>query len=395
MSRLGEGYQWDPVRLRQERLEKLQRELRQRDIGALVLNSPINIRYATGTSVMPIWTAMNLARYAVVPPSGAPVVFEYGKALFRAQQIWPGSRAAAPWQFRFANHTAPEAAKRWAEEIQILMREWGTQGSKVGIDIVDHYGYSGLQAAGLRVCDADEPLEEAKRVKTADEIVLLEQSGAVADSALAALEKAIRPGISENELMGVFWGQMLALGGEHCSTRLLVSGDKTNPWFHEAGERKVETGDLVGIDTDMLGPEGYLCDISRTFLCGEKANADQKEAFQIAYDFIQRTIDLCRVGTSYEEILHKAPRSRPEYREQAYSCMIHGAGLDDEPPFFPYPEQNGLRPHGVIEENMVLSVEYYAGKKGKRDGVKLEEQILVTKQGPRLLAHFPFEQRLF
>ena len=385
---------WDADRLRKERLAKLQAQMQKLDIGALVLNNPINIRYATSVSVMPLWTSVNLARYAIIPPSGDPKLFEYGKALFRAKAVWPKSEAAKTWQFRFSQHTAVEAATHWATDVKTLMQEWGTTGSKVGIDIVDHYGYQALQGLGLTICDADEPLEEAKKIKTADEIVLLEQSCQVADAALLTLEQAIRPGISENELMGVFWGKMLALGGEHCSTRLLVSGDKTNPWFHESGERRVETGDLVGIDTDMIGPEGYLCDISRTFLCGDKANADQIEAFQIAHDFIQRTIDLCRLGTTYDEILEKVPRSRPEYVEQAYSCMIHGSGLDDEPPFFPYPEQNGLRPRGHLEENMVLSVEYYAGKKGKRDGVKLEEQILVTKGGPRLLAHYPFEEKL-
>lgn len=385
---------WNPERLRKERLAKLQTEMRKRDLGALVLNNPINVRYATGVSVMPIWTSVNLARYAIVPPAGDPKLFEYGKALFRAQAVWPQSEPAKTWQYRFSQHTAVDAAKRWATDVQTLMREWGTTDGKVGIDILDHYGYQALQNIGLTIADADEPLEEAKKIKTADEIVLLERSCQVADTALLAMEQSIRPGISENELMGVFWGKMLSLGGEHCSTRLLVSGDKMNPWFYEAGERRVETGDLVGIDTDMIGPEGYLCDISRTFLCGDKANRDQIEAYQIAYDFIQSTIDLCRVGMTYDEIMEKVPRSRPEYVEQSYSCMIHGSGLDDEPPFFPYPEQNGLRPRGVIEENMVLSVEYYAGKKGKRDGVKLEEQILVTKHGPKRLAHYPFEEKL-
>jgi len=381
-------------RLRRDRLGKLQREMKKHHIGAMVLCNPVNVRFATGVSVMPIWTSVNLARYAVVPPEGDPQLFEYGKALFRATAVWPKSRPARYWQQRFSQYKAVEAGLAWADDIVELMREWGTTGGKVAIDILDHYGYSSLLARGLTVCDADEPLDEAKLVKTEDEIALLRRSCEVADIALGDLERAIRPGITENELMGVFWGKMISLGGEHCSTRLLVSGDKMNPWFYEAGDRKVEIGDLVGIDTDMIGPEGYLCDISRTFLCGEKPNDDQKEAYRIAYDFIQQTIELCQVGVNYEDIMARAPRSRPEYVEQSYSCMIHGSGLDDEPPFFPYPEQNGLVPRGELKENMVLSVEYYAGKKGKRDGVKLEEQILLTKNGPELLSHFPFESRL-
>lgn len=386
---------WDESRLRRERLARLQKSLSAHGIGAMVLTSPVHIRYATGISVMPLWTAVNLARYAVVPPIGDPVIYEYGKALFRATSVWPKSKAARTWQYRFAGDSSAESARAWAAEIKGLMAEWGTQGGKVAIDLLDHFGYQALLEAGLNVCDADGPLEEARRLKTCDEIVLLRESCGVAEAALYALEKAIVPGVSEEELLGVFWGKMLALGGEHCSTRLLCSGERTNPWFYEASKRRVRPGDLVAIDTDMLGPQGYLCDVSRTFLCGDKANAEQKEAYAVARDFIDRTIDLCRPGVSCREILEKAPRSRPEYVEQSYSCMIHGTGLDDEPPFFPFPEdRTGITPEGILEENMVLSVEYYAGKKGGRDGVKLEEQILITARGPELLCHYPFEEKL-
>jgi Xaa-Pro aminopeptidase len=157
----------------------------------------------------------------------------------------------------------------------------------------------------------------------------------------------------------------------------------------------VKDGDLIGIDTDMTGPEGYLCDISRTFLCGDRANAEQKEAYQVAYDFIQGVIELCRPGITYEEIVRQAPKVPDAYHQQGYSCMIHGSGYDDEPPYIPYQFQHGaLIPRGAIRENMVLSVEFYAGKVGGMSGVKLEEQILITNSGAALMSHFPFESRL-
>lgn len=393
---LNPDFVFDPVRLRHDRLKKVQAQMADRQIGAMVLTNPVNIRYCTDVSVMPIWTAVNLARYAVIPVQGEPVLFEYGKALFRAQALWPRSRAVRSWQTRFSAPRMQEAAQAFAREIKGLMQEWGVANSRVATDVLDCYGFQALQAEGMSFVDADEPLGAAHKVKTPDEIAALKKSCAVAEAALFDFERAIRPGITENALLGTFWGSMQARGGEYCSTRLIVAGDRINPWFNEATDSPVRPGDLVGIDTDMIGPGGYLCDISRTFLCGDKPNADQIEAYRVAYDFVQGTIALCRPGTSYQEILEKAPKYPAEYEAQGYSCMIHGDGMDDEPPFFPFPHDlpKATPPEGHLVEGMVLSVEFYAGKTGKRDGVKLEEQIVITKTGPELLARYPFDERL-
>lgn len=382
------------ARLRGDRLAKMQREMAARDLAAILLVNPVNVRYATGVAVMDIWTAINLARYALVPVHGEPQLFEYAKSLFIAREVWPTARAAKAWQFRFSQHEADRRSAEWAAELKDLLKGWGLAGGKIGFDQLDWYGVRALEAAGLTLADADEVVVASKLIKSSDEIELLRRSCTVAEESLREMEKAIRPGISENELLGVFTGKMLALGGEHCSTRLLVAGQKTNPWFNEAGENRVQPGDAIGIDTDMTGPEGYLCDISRTFLCGDKADAEQREAYRIAYDFIQATIDLCRPGVSFEDIVRQAPKVPEAYHAQAYSCMIHGSGYDDEPPFLPFGwVKNALIPRGHVQPNMSLSIEFYAGKVGGRSGVKLEEQILVTETGPELLAHYPWDQR--
>jgi Xaa-Pro aminopeptidase len=382
-------------RLRRERLAKLQRAMAAGDIAALLLTNPVGIRYATGVSIMPLWTAVNLAHYALIPVEGDPVIFEYALAQFRVDPIWPGSRPAYFWQARFADQFASERSGQWAAEIRDVLAGWGLARGKLGVDVLDFHGFSALQEQGLRLTDADEPLQAARIIKTPDEIELLKQSAAVCEAALHDLKQAIRPGISEHELLGVFWHGMLALGGEHCSTRLLVSGHKTNPWFHEAGSKLVRPGDLVGIDTDMIGPEGYLCDISRTFLCGDQPTLVQKEAYQVAYDFVQATIELCTIGRSYRDIAARIPRIPEAYQAQRYRTILHGTGCDDEPPFIPFPDsKRNVMPEGELQENMVLSVEFYAGKVGAQDGVKLEEEIWITPQGPRVLSLYPYEPKL-
>jgi Xaa-Pro aminopeptidase len=382
-------------RLRRDRLAKVQQAMAAQDLGALVLTDLMNIRYTTGISIMPLWTATNLAHYTLVPATGDPIIFEYTLAKFRVEGVWPGARPARVWQARFADQMASELSDEWAAEIKDVLRELGLDGGRVGVDGLDYYGFSALQKQGLRLADADEPIEAARTIKTSDEIELMRQSAAVAEAALWDLEQAIRPGITENELLAIFWHRMLALGGEHCFTRLLASGYKTNPWFHEAGSKMVRPGDLVGIDTDMIGPEGYACDISRTFLCGERANPTQREAYRVAHDFIQATAELLVPGRSYEEFVNCLPKFPDEYDAQKYSTVVHGIGTDDEPPFIPFP--NGtwkVMPQGEFRENMVVSVEFYAGKVGEQDGVKLEDEVWITAEGPVVISLYPYEEAL-
>lgn len=387
----------DFPRLRRDRLKRLQSSMASHDVGACLLTAPSRIRYATGTSVMPIWTAINLARYALVPAIGEPVLFEYSKSLFRAREVLPKSRPAIAWQQRFSQHEVDRISSRWAQEISGLLREWGVSSQKIATDCLDFNGFRALERTGAMLTDSDEVFEDAQHFKTEDEIALIRQSCWVAEIALADLQRAILPGISENELLATFWSSMQAKGGEHCSTRLLCAGARTNPWFNEAGAYRVESGDLVALDTDMVGPEGYLCDVSRTFLCGDRPSDLQTETYQVALDFIDATMPWVKPGIEFAELMEKGPMMSEPYRAQGYSCWIHGDGMDDEPPFLPFREEaakGALVPRGRFEAGMVVSVEVYAGKVGARDGVKLEEQVLITEQGPERLCRFPIDRVL-
>ncbi len=385
----------DLERLRQERLHKVQAEMQARDIGALLLTDSIHIRYATGVSVMPLWMASNLVRYVLVPAQGSPTIFEYGQAKFRTEEFFSDVRTAYYWQARFADHLAPERSVEWAAEIRDVLRKWGVDDLRLGVDRLDYYGFMALQDQGLHLVDADEPMEAARLIKTPEEIELLRQSAAVCEAALHDLEEAIRPGVSEHELLGVFHHKMQSLGGEHCFTRLLASGHKTNPWFHEAGSKLVRPGDLVAFDTDMTGPEGYVCDISRTFLCGETATPAQREIYKEAYEFIQEVASRLKPGLSYAELIENIPEFPDSYKAQHYPAILHSVGLDDDPPHLLYPDQPGATElEGEFKENMVVSVEAYVGKVGEQDGVKLEDEVWISAEGPVMLSLYPYDENL-
>ena len=385
----------DFERLRRERLEKVQAEMRGRGIGTLLLTDTMNIRYTTGVSVMPIWTASNLAHYVLVPVEGSPVVFEMARARFRAEEFFPDVRNAYHWQSRFAEQMAPERSTEWASEIKDVLRDWGLAEDRLGVDCLDYHGFTALQELGLHLADADEPMEAARVIKTGDEIELMHQSASVCEAALYDLEQAIRPGISEYELLGVFQRKLISLGGEHCFTRLLSTGHKTNPWFHEAGSKLVRPGDLVAFDTDATGPEGYICDVSRTFLCGDNPTPVQRHAYKAAHDFVQELASKLRPGLSYGELLDDLPDYPAAYREQRYPFVLHGVGTDDEPPFLAFPDEPGAeRLEGEFRENMVVSVEFYAGAVGEQDGVKLEDEVWISPNGPVVLSLYPYEEKL-
>ena len=364
-------------------------------LGALVLTDIVNIRYCTGVAVMPLWTAVNIAHYVVVPVTGDPVIFEYGGAEFRQRAFWPDVRPSMFWQARVTDADSPGKAAAWARQIQGVLAERGLAGEKIGIDVLDYNGYAALQAHGLTLADADRAMSAARIIKLPDEVELMRRSCAVVETALADMEQAIRPGITENELLASFWHRILALGGEHCFTRLIVSGHKTNPWFHEADDKAVEPGDLVAIDTDTIGPEGYVADFSRTFLCGDRPSAAQQEAYRVAHDFVRGCAELIKPGLAFSDFVARCPPLPAAYREQAYGVILHGIGVDDESPNIPLPgDPYTEMPDGEFQENMVVAVECYAGKVGARDGVKLEDEVWVSAEGPVVLSRYPYDSRL-
>jgi len=177
--------------------------------------------------------------------------------------------------------------------------------------------------------------------------------------------------------------------------RLRASGPRINPWLQEASPRRIESGDLVGLDTDMVGPRGYFADISRTFHCGPaRPTARQRELYQLALEEVSHNLKLIRPGITLKDFQQCAYVPAEEFQPNAYPCVIHGVGMSDEYPQVK-PLFRGSNPYdGVIEAGMVICVESYMGAAGENDGVKLEQQVLVTENGYELMSRFPLEESL-
>jgi Xaa-Pro aminopeptidase len=386
----------DSGRLRAGRLARLQAMMKRHDLPVCLFFNPANIRYATGTDVMGVWTAGTFARYCVVPAEGEPVLFEYRGSMHVSQKLVRDVRPAYGWQF--GGIQSADKGREWAASIRALLRELGLEGERLAVDKLDTVGFLALQAEGIALCDSGPATVDAREVKTPEEVALFKVNGAIGDAMLADFEAAIRPGIREYELLAVLGSSLLRNHGEFLFTRLIASGTNTNPWMSEAHDKIVQPGDLVAVDTDANGYEGFVIDVSRTFLCGDEATPEQKEAYRVAFDCVTGMFEVLRPGMTFEEFAEKAPALPEAYRVQRYGVMVHQAGLEDEGPGIPYPDDDRgprrIMPRREIQENMVLCLECYAGKVGAPFGVKLEDQVLVTRTGAELLCTYPYDAKL-
>jgi Xaa-Pro dipeptidase len=212
---------------------------------------------------------------------------------------------------------------------------------------------------------------------------------------LAAFEEAIAPGVSERELLAVLADVMLRRGGEYFATNTVCGGPNTNPWRAEATERRLQPGDLVFVDTDTVGIEGMFFCVSRTFPVGDATpSPEQRDAYRASHEWLLGMEELIRPGLTCGELAELAPPIPERYLAQRYECMVHGVGLEEENPSVCHPQDRQSNAHTVIEEDMALVVELYAGERGARDGVKLGDQVLVTSDGCRVLCPYPFSTTL-
>lgn len=387
----------DADALRQGRLLKLRAWMAEAGYGAVVLFDPYNQRYATGSRNMFGYFLRNSTRYFFVPTAGPIVLFEYPQS-YHVSTVLDTVAEARPSKLVWSSvsNRDGETAGAFADEIAELLKSHGGGSMKIGLDRCSHLQALALEKRGCEVVDCQGEILAVRAVKTAEEIRCLQVSMAGAEAAVAAVREAIRPGVSEVELFATMYHEVIRQGGEFIETRLLTSGQRTNPWFAEASGRKVRPGELVALDTDMIGCYGYYSDFSRSFRCGPgRPSPQQKMLYRMAYDQVQHNIGIVRPGLSFREIAEKAWRIPERFVEQRYTSVMHGVGMHGETPFIAHAmDFQTYGRDGHLVPGMVVSVESYIGEKGGREGVKLEDEILITETGSELLSRFPYEDEL-
>jgi Xaa-Pro dipeptidase len=375
--------------LERGRLDRLRAAIVSAGCDAALFLDPVNIRYATGTSNMQVYSLHNPCRYTFVPAEGPVVLFEF-KGCSHLSDGHPNVaevRTATVWYDFVTGSRTGEFARRWADEIVALL---GSRHGDLAVDRLDPAGAEALTCRGVRLHDGQRVANEARMIKTTDEVAAIRTAVEACERSVDDMRAALRPGLTEQELWADLHRSNIASGGEWIETRLLTSGQRTNPWYQECSDKVIEAGELVAFDTDLIGVGGYSVDISRTWTVERPPSDEQRRLFDAAYEQLRHNTDLLRPGASFAEISSASHLPPMDLHSEANAAVAHGIGLCNEYPLILNRElfaDGGY--DGEVCEGMVLCAEALVAPPGGAQAVKLEEQVVITATGPEPLSTYP------
>ena len=378
-------------KLRSYRLDRVRKELEKNNLEACILFDPVNVRYTLDTVNMSVYNMHNLTRYCFVPVDGPTILYEYFNCeiLSKHLNLIDEIRPAITWDYFSNGDQANLQLSKWINEVKDLSNNY-FKSKKIAIDVLNGPAVAALNKEGIEVVDAKLILEQARVIKSPDELTCMKAAIEVAEKGVSKMRSDLKPGMTEDELWSILHKTNIENGGEWIECRILSSGERTNPWMQESSNKVIQQGEIVAFDTDMVGPYGYCADISRAFVVGNKFNDEQKKLYSMAMEQIDFNSRLIKNGVNFKEFTEKSWVLPKEYYPNRYSVMVHGIGLCDEWPAIRYPTDGG-ESGGMFQKNMTITVESYIGKVGGKEGVKLEQQYLIGENGLELMSHHPLE----
>ena len=360
-------------------------------VPAVLTADPIDVFYATGVRNMSVFSMMGASRFVAVCADGPVVAWEFAGSEHLAHQASTVDEVrTAPGITALAGHRYRDAIEAFTAEIASLCRGLGID--LVGVEGFDHCVTDALRTRGLRLCSATEVFVESRRIKLPGEIAIMRDGVGRVTDAVGHMVEHLHAGATEIEVWSHFHQRLIATDGEYVSTRLAQSGERTFPYFHEAGPNRIDDGDVFCIDTDAIGYGGYAVDFSRCYSVGGVPSAGQRSLHRAALEQLEHNAALLAPGVSFSDFATKAWQVAPEHQKWGYSCLAHGLGLCGEFPYVPV-AQLGV-PYdfdGAFEPGMVICIESYIGDESIRQGVKLEDQYLITDTGAERLTTAPFD----
>jgi Xaa-Pro dipeptidase len=395
----------DVDRLRSQRLGRLKEALDRSELGALLSFDFHNIRYMTSTHIG-TWAMDKLIRFALLPRGGEPVVWDFGSAARHHQLYnpWLDGRTDAPEEGRARAGIStlrgafnPDAgiADGVAAKIKRELDKYGLAGEPVGVDLVELPVLTALEAAGLEVVDGQQVFLDARRIKTPDEITLLTTAATLVDAAYDELYRFLRPGVRENECVGLVAKVLYDLGSEHVEGVNAISGERCSPHPHVYSDRILRPGDPAFFDI-LHSYNGYRTCYYRCFAVGSASPA-MRDAYVRCRDYMDEAIALVKPGATTADIVSVWPRAEefgfPD-EEAAFALQYgHGVGLSIwEKPIFS--RLVSLDHPEVLEEGMLFALETYWPASDGWSAARIEEEVVVTADGCEVITKFPAEELL-
>jgi Xaa-Pro aminopeptidase len=407
-------------KLRTERLAKLKVELEKSSVGALLAFDFANIRYMSSTHIG-TWAIDKAIRFALVTRKSDPIVWDFGSAAkhHKLYNPWLDTTTAEADADPHAPHHGavrprlesgaragistlrgafnPDAgiADEVAAKIKRELEKFGLLNEPLGIDIVELPILFALQRAGITVVDGQQIFLQARAVKTGEEIGLLTQAASMVDAAYEKLYEFLRPGVKENEAVGLVSKVLYDLGSEYVEGVNAISGERCSPHPHVYSDRLIRPGDPAFFDI-LHSYQGYRTCYYRTFAVGSASRA-QHDAYKRAREYMDRAIALVRPGATTADIVAVWPKAEEfgfANEEAAFALQYgHGVGLSiwEKPIFsrlvsFDHPE--------VLVEGMVFALETYWPSADGIGAARIEEEVVVTATGCQVITKFPAEDLL-
>ena len=383
-------------RLRDYRIGRVRTALAESELGALLCFDVNNIRYTTSTQIGE-WVRDKVARYSLLTRSGEPMIWDFGSAAkhHRIYAPWLQPENSRPGMLGLRGSVAPEAGffDSAAREIKSLLDDAGVGDQPVGIDIVELPMLFALQRLGLDVRDGQQVMLNARAIKSSDEIMLLSMSAAMVDGAYQLISEILKPGIRENEIVGQVNEFLYGAGSDDVEAINAVSGERCSPHPHNFSDRMIRPGDQAFFDI-IQSYNGYRTCYYRTFSVG-KATSSQRDAYKRAREWIDVGIEMIKPGVTTDQIALSWPKATdfgfPNEMEAFGLQFGHGLGMAlHERPIIS--RLNSIENPVRLEVGMVFALETYCPASDGYSAARIEEEIVVTEDGPRVITLFPADE---
>ena len=380
-------------RMRKDRLARARMKMEEHDLGAVVCFVGENVRYVTSV-FQGNWKNNIFIRYCVLPRGGDPVLFETAGSDFECAKI------DAPW---LKGNIRPAITWKWAETAEQMMAdkmvrsvkdvlvEHGVDKEKIGIDIADPAAMAAFERSGLNMVSAWPVMSGARVIKTPDELECLKISSAFGDTSFWKIEHEwLKPGVREATITAKVNEYLYENGFDFVYDIIVASGGNTSPYRRWHTDKVIRQGDLVIIDQNAVGPGGYFVDFVRCFKVDAELTPKEKDLYKECYESMYAAIEMMKAGNTTADVAAKLPKyADDEHGTVTLQQFAHSIGLSlyegmwiSRAYSLDYPVE--------LEEGMYFACETFAGHPGLEQTVRLEENLLVTKEGPVLFTQHPF-----
>jgi len=383
----------DFARLRQYRLGRARAALEASECGSFLLFDFYNIRYTTHT-----WIGGALGdkmiRYALLARDRDPVLWDFGSAVkhHKLYSRWVPEENYRAGFLGFRGAVAPTVGLMGSAvaEIKSLLTEAGVADHPVGVDIVEPPFLFEMQKQGLTVVDAQQHMLDARVIKSPDEIMLLTQAVAMVDGVYQGIVERLKPGVRENEIVAYANQRLYDMGSDQVEAVNAISGERCNPHPHNFTDRLIRPGDQAFFDI-IHSYNGYRTCYYRTFSVGS-ATQPQRDAYLQAREWMDRGIEGIKVGVGTDEVAELLPKAE-EFgfgsEMEAFGLQFaHGLGLGlHERPIIS--RLNSMKEPIELRAGMVFALETYCPASDGYSAARIEEEIVLTEDGPQVLTLFP------